>query len=230
MACLTLTVKPIPSISEITSLQRYLHDVFPAKENMSYLQDLVDKTRPAPPHITIARLGALALLPPLLLNAKINTNELVLSRNEHGRPFCFSESSPVGFDFNVSHSKHHIACALWIGSKQVGVDLEEPLTPARAEPLIRRYCTDGERALLFGLSPQAAADEFTRIWTVREALAKQAGQGRPLLYDASRIPPDTNIFCGRVSDTGTVLSLSFPDSLHTNDVQISADSLPIIRI
>jgi hypothetical protein len=134
---------------------------------------------------------------------------LILRRDEHQRPFCEnSEGAPV-FDFNLSHASAHVACALMVGAGKIGVDIEEPIPPKRALPLIRRFCSEGEKALLDSVpsGDELAADLFTSMWVEREALAKQDGRGMPLRFDTTRIPDSVVIWTGYLPDTETKIAI-----------------------
>jgi hypothetical protein len=220
MAVLLISVRPLPAAAEIETLRRLLFAAFPAEESRAYLERLTGSVdRPLPPRLTAARLGALSLLPPLLDRAKIPTDTIRLSRDEHGRPFgiCPAEDMPP-FDFNLSHSDGHVACALLVGSGRVGIDVEEAVPPKKALPLLSRYATPGESAALESLSDAEKAAGFTRLWVIREALAKQDGRGMPLRYDASEIPPGLTVLHGVLPPSGAHIALCAPVPLRAEEI------------
>ncbi len=115
--------------------------------------------------VSSTRLAALALLPLLLQAADAGSADLRLSRDTHGRPYAALPDGTVPFDFNLTHSDRHIACVLYVPTNRpavadtalsselpprVGLDIEEPIPPARAARLAARYATEGERRLLDG--------------------------------------------------------------------------------
>ena len=209
MGNLYWSVSSLPSDDRMEELQAALERSFPAEGNRAYLSELVGGRVPL--RTAVARLGALSLLPELLIRGGIDPSAILLCRDEHGRPYGVSLGDRItSFDFNLSHSDGHGLCALLTGGGRVGVDVEEAIPPRRALPLMRRFCTEGERRFLAPLSEEEQAAGFTRIWTVREALGKQEGRGMPLRYDASRIPDGISLITGRLSDTGAYLSLCFP--------------------
>lgn len=231
---LYLAVSPLPAEGNGSALLADLKKAFPDPKNAVYLDGLTGTPeRPALPRVVRARLSALSLLPTLLAEAGIPSGippgALLLERDGQGRPFCHTADGAVYFDFNLSHSCAHVACALLTGGGRVGVDVEEPVPPARAEPLIRRYCTAGERERLNGLSPEEAAAVFTRIWTVREAIAKQDGRGMPLRFDAAAPPAGLRICNGILPDTHASVTLCMPvDGDGTEALPVlSDDSLPV---
>ena len=230
---LFLTVKKIPQPEDIPALRRTLEIAFPHKENAAYL-DALEKS--PLPRVTAQRLGALSLLPSLLEAVGIDPTPLILRRDEQGRPylqahdgglpFCGLTGVPTPVDFNLSHTDAHVAAALMIGEGRVGVDIEEPIPPARALPLIHRYCTAGELAIL-GTPPSDAdaARFFTQVWVMREAIAKQNGGGQPLKFDSSRIPEDILAWSGRLPDTDTAVALCAPKKNAPSHPSLTADSI-----
>ena len=225
MGALYWSVSPLPSPDELEDVRSRLARVFSAEENRPYLTALAEER--TPPRVAAARLGALSLLPDLMARGGIDPATVILQRDAEGRPYGVSSTEgDMPFDFNLSHSDRHGLCALLIGGGRVGVDVEEVIPPRRALPLIRRYCTEGEQALLEPLSDEEKALAFTRIWTVREALGKQEGRGMPLRYDATAIPRGICVITGRIAETGTCLSLCYPcDADSEMPVQISRETV-----
>jgi phosphopantetheinyl transferase len=110
--------------------------------------------------------------------------EVVVSNDAQGRPLV---SAPGGRDLRISlaHRPPYAACAVAEGEdpgQEPGVDVE--VIEERSNEFERLVATEGEQALV---STQVAAgsdrDEvLTRLWTVKEAVAKSLGtglQGRP---------------------------------------------------
>ena len=231
---LFLTVKKTPAPEDIPSLRETLEKSFPHKENIPYLDALCGSPLP---RVTAERLGALSLLPALLEAVGIDPTILLLRRDEHGRPFCMAADGtlpfcglmgkPSPFDFNLSHTASHVAAALMVGEGKVGVDIEEPIPPARAIPLIRRYCTEGETALLKNApdGETVAARVFTDLWVVREALSKQDGGGMPLRFDSTKIPDGVWSWNGCLPDTDTAVALCAPKDNMPNRPRLTKDSI-----
>jgi phosphopantetheinyl transferase len=176
------------------------------------------------PHVALTRLTALSLLPPLLEAAGLDSRELILARDAHGRPHAVNAPE---LDFNLSHSDAHAVCALLIGGGRVGVDVEVPLSPDRAARLWHRYATDGERARFTSADSQPQ-ECFLRLWTLREALAKQDGRGQPLNFDASAVPQGVCLHSGHLTDTGAALALCVPEGVSLCDIRFLPHSLPIV--
>jgi phosphopantetheinyl transferase len=229
---LYLTIQPTPAEEEIPSLRRFLEASFPHKDNLPYLDALYGSPdHPAMPRVTAERLGALSLLPSLLEAADLDFADLILRRDEHGRPYCAaSDGIPVGFDFNLSHSASHIAGALLVGEGKVGVDVEEFIPPKRALPLIRRFCTEGELALLDGLprDEELAARFFTSTWVEKEAIAKQEGGGMPLRFDTANLPDGIMLWSGHLPETETAVALCAPLQNAPAHPRLLSASLPVL--
>ena len=211
---------PLPGEDRIPALRDYLDQSFPLVENQAYLDRLMGyEGRSALTRVVVARLSALALLPPMLALAGIQPSGIRLTRDENGRPYGRDVSGDgISFDFNLSHSDAHAVCALLIGNGRVGVDVEEPVSVGRALPLIRRYCTEGERKMLLGRTDEEQAQIFTRIWTMREAISKQDGRGYPLRFDASLVPDAVRVFCAALPHTGTQISVCAPAEIGLADL------------
>lgn len=225
---LYITVRPKPSESNLLSLHKSLEAAFPHEENRAYMDGLC--TSPLP-RVTAQRLGALSLLPSLLKAAGLETEPLILRRDEHGRPYCESaDGSPAGFDFNLSHTDTHVAAALLVGSGKVGIDIEEPIPPARALPLLHRYCTPGELALLDDLpaDDNLSARFFTSTWVEREAICKQEGGGMPLRFDTARLPEGVLLWTGYLPETETKIAVCAPLQNAPRTPRSLPDSLPIV--
>lgn len=87
-----------------------------------------------------------------------------IARGEKGKP-CFPHHP--SHRFNLSHSDRFVLCAL-SDEGEVGVDIEE--VRPRREGLPRYVMNDGEFAAFDG-----SWEDFARIWTLKEACAKQQG-------------------------------------------------------
>jgi hypothetical protein len=224
---LFLTVRPVPVAEDVPDLRERLEEAFPLTENLTYLDGLC---RSSLPRVTAERLGALSLLPSLLAAAEIPIEGLLLRRDCHGRPHCVTaDGSPASFDFNLSHSAGHIACALAIGGGLVGVDVEEHIPSSRALPLIRRYCTPGEMDMLKRLPSDEdhAARFFTSVWVEREAMAKQEGGGMPLRFDTAELPTGIVLWSGVLPRSQAGIALCAPLLNAPRAPRLLPDSLPV---
>jgi 4'-phosphopantetheinyl transferase len=74
------------------------------------------------------------------------------------------------FDFNISHSKSLVVCAL-TENADVGIDVEH-IQPLKDKSLFERILAPNEL-----LPPGDTMQEFFQVWTRKEAVIKAAGDG-----------------------------------------------------
>jgi len=84
-------------------------------------------------------------------------------RSEYGKPY-FKDSDIF---FSYSHCKNAVACA--VSKSEIGVDIEliREVKPA----VIKRVCCENELKIIKN------AEDFIKIWTMKEAFAKFTGRG-----------------------------------------------------
>lgn len=91
---------------------------------------------------------------------------------ESGKPYL--DGYPE-VDFNITHSKGLVACALSIGEGRVGIDAEpigRECPPERQKALAARFFSEDEQNRL-----SSGEMTFTELWTRREAYLKMTGEG-----------------------------------------------------
>ena len=94
-----------------------------------------------------------------------------------------------GWHFNISHSGDTLALAIG-NQNSLGVDIEgRQLSTVQINRLARRYLSEQEQQWL-SLSQTASAD-FTRLWTVKEAVLKAHGGGIANNLQRVHWQPDT---------------------------------------
>lgn len=86
---------------------------------------------------------------------------LDIRTGEHGKPYI-----PNAPHFNISHSGGIVMCA--VSDEEIGVDIQEEVSPERAEKVARRY---------FAPDEQAELPRFTELWAKKEAYIKFTGMG-----------------------------------------------------
>ena len=203
--CLYLAVTPCPEADNIPALaDRIAASLFPCEENMAYVSALCH----GPARVSAQRLGAVALLLSLLEQADIPPYDTVLHRDESGRPYALLNDRACRFDFNLTHTEHTVGCVLWTGEGRVGIDMESAPDVLRINKICNRYFSAAEQKMVYG-SPDSA-NAFLRIWTAKEAIAKQNGHGNPLVFDASAVPNGYRLVYGRIPWGNTVLCLCVP--------------------
>jgi phosphopantetheinyl transferase len=95
-----------------------------------------------------------------------------------GKPSVCDDAGTPGPTFSLSHTSGWVAVAVGDGGS-VGVDVQSTAEP---NPSVgRRVFAESDRDALEALEPDAAREEYTRLWTVAEACAKADGGGLPIL-------------------------------------------------
>ena len=95
--------------------------------------------------------------------------EISVRRDGRGKPYA--EGSP--WEISLSHSRHWAVCS--VGEMPSGVDVEEAAEDALT--IARHFFTAREYRVLQALDEQTLAQEFLRIWTIKESYAKYTGHG-----------------------------------------------------
>ncbi len=108
-------------------------------------------------------LGATLLLGGLLEKHGLNEAEMVYASSEHGKPY-FKNSS---LKFSLSHSGKYCAAAL--SGKEVGIDIQQ-IKDINLK-IGERFFTKEEYGRI------KSADDFFRIWTLKESFVKATGKG-----------------------------------------------------
>ena len=90
------------------------------------------------------------------------------SYGEHGKPMLVEHPD---IHFNLSHCREAVACA--VSHSPVGIDVER--VGRDNDSLTRHVMCDGEIRLIE--QAEDSTVEFTRLWTMKEALVKLLGTG-----------------------------------------------------
>lgn len=119
---------------------------------------------------------------------------------QHGKPVIAGRQD---IHFNFSHCKNAIACVL--SDKDVGVDVER--VGRFNDDLARYVLSDDEYNCV--VSSSAPDQEFTKYWTMKEALLKLTGDGltddvKSVLSKYSNVVFETNVN----KEKGYVLSIA----------------------
>ncbi|MGB4655098.1 MAG: 4'-phosphopantetheinyl transferase family protein [Bacteroidales bacterium] len=99
-----------------------------------------------------------------------------------GKPFL---SDYEGYNFNISHSKNWLACA--VSDVNVGVDVEgiRKINSKVAD----RFFTEREVRYLNTLNGDERNEMFIRFWTIKESYLKAIGKGLALELNSFNIEP-----------------------------------------
>lgn len=141
------------SPSENDRFQRFVHD----HDRHSYLLS----------HVVLRRA--------LSSHAPVAPQDWVFSAGEFGKPRL---SGPVQLPhgFNLSHTRGAVACAI-AAARPVGIDLQVDPGAGLIASLSHHVFSDQEAAMLNRLSTAERDRTATRLWTLKEALAKAIGVG-----------------------------------------------------
>lgn len=128
-------------------------------------------------------IGAGLLLDRLLTATGQHECDMTYIEGEHGKPRFATGTAVDGWPFNLSHSGHLVAAALFAPTKQpaptsvdVGIDIQH-ITRYRPE-LVRRVFSAADRQRLAEAKDEAAREHlFAELWCRAEAYAKATGQG-----------------------------------------------------
>ena len=128
-------------------------------------------------------IGAGLLLDRLLTAAGQHECDMTYIEGEHGKPRFATGTAADGWPFNLSHSGHLVAAALFAPTKQpaptsvdVGIDIQH-ITRYRPE-LVRRVFSAADRQRLAAATDEAAREHlFAELWCRAEAYAKATGRG-----------------------------------------------------
>ena len=101
--------------------------------------------------------------------AGVPVSEVAIAHDEKGKPFWPGGS----LSLSISHSGNYIAVA--VGQEAVGVDVEKKRKAAPA--VAKRWFRPEENELLESLSETERTQTFFRLWTLKEAALKYAGEG-----------------------------------------------------
>lgn len=101
--------------------------------------------------------------------------------------------------FSVGYSGDLCGIAI-AATRSVGFDVERRRAIPRAEAIARRWFAASEAAALEGLDGEALEEEFMRLWTGKEALAKRHGAGLRLMMrgDTRELDTEAEASAGRL--------------------------------
>lgn len=100
----------------------------------------------------------------------ITSGTFDISETADGKPYLTN----IPICFNISHSKERVAVA--VSASDVGCDVEcKSSDPLR---IAKRFFDKTEYSFLLGIDDEAErAQEFTRLWTLKESIVKCCGEG-----------------------------------------------------
>jgi 4'-phosphopantetheinyl transferase len=155
-----------PSPTAVAQWRSCLDDAEQAQADRFYFEE--DRSTYAAAHWLVRHaLAAVGGLPPA------DWRFVVAKR---GKPAIDPGLERPGLEFNLSHTRGFVACAVRVGG-EIGIDVEAlTRTPAGLD-ISERYFSPSEVALLRGTAPERQRDTFLRFWTLKEAFIKATGEG-----------------------------------------------------
>ena len=135
----------------------------------------------------IAARGFLRIILGHYLNAE--PDRLKFSYGPYGKPALDTEFSQDSLTFSVSHSDRLVLYAI-ARDRGIGVDIECIRQDFPFEPIIERYFTPGEAALIGTLPSEVRQEVFFSYWTLKEAFIKATGRGFSLPLNQFEVAMD----------------------------------------
>lgn len=123
----------------------------------------------------------------------IRPDELVLEKNENGKPWI--KDYPE-FYFNISHAGDYVVLAY--GDVPLGVDIEQ-IRGKENLRVARRCFTEREYAYVSGqkeVEDSLSAERFFYLWTMKESYLKLTGDGISVPLNSFEIDPEQKIVIG----------------------------------
>jgi len=106
----------------------------------------------------------------------IPPGEIRLEYNRHGKPAILPELNMKNISFNLSHSGSLALCAVTVNAA-IGIDVEYSRPVLRAEKILDRFFSEGEREYYRSQPETVKECAFMNLWTLREAYSKALGRG-----------------------------------------------------
>ena len=116
----------------------------------------------------------------------IHPDELVLEKNENGKPWIKDHPE---FSFNISHAGDYVVLAY--GDVPLGVDIEQIREKDNLR-VARRCFTEREYAYVSGqkeVDDSLSAERFFYLWTMKEAYLKLTGDGISVPLNSFEVDP-----------------------------------------
>ena len=106
---------------------------------------------------------------------EINYDDFAFSETEHHKPYLSNKAGVKPLEYNLSHSGQWIA--IIIGSKSVGIDVEEKKDLKDFEGISRIVYSELENTSVVPSEGNPDLEQFYRHWSCKEAFLKAEGTG-----------------------------------------------------
>ena len=116
-------------------------------------------------------------------------------KSAHGKPAIAPGLGDESIQFNISHTRGLVACAL-VRHFDVGLDVEASDRRHGDYATVCSAFSPDEATLVSGTPPDVRPDMFFRLWTLKESFVKATGEGlsRPLNTFSFRFDPVRIVF------------------------------------
>lgn len=112
--------------------------------------------------------------------------DIRLARSGHGKPHVVTPPDGRLPWFNVSHSGNYSAIVIDPGGP-VGIDLEEIRPDVATEDIAERFFSPREHRWLLDQPFHRRAEQFFRLWVLKEAVVKADGRGLSMPFAETEI-------------------------------------------
>jgi 4'-phosphopantetheinyl transferase len=106
-----------------------------------------------------------------------------------GKPRIALELGRAELQFNLSHTRGFVACAIGRGS-EIGIDVERLDRMNPGLDIARHFFSPAEIALLGNAPEERQRETFFRLWTLKEAFIKATGEGLARALDSFSLTLD----------------------------------------
>ena len=140
----------------------------------------------------------------LLLNEMLDIlgfKDINILKTADGKPYI--ENNPVYF--SISHTDGLVACC--IADSPCGIDCEKIVKHDRVKELANRFFVENEIELI--RNSGYSSEEFLKIWTCKEAIAKRLGCG----LIKSRSIDSTKENCSTMIENGYIITINIWKSI-----------------
>lgn len=165
---INIFISEIPQTFDIQKSAESFKSAFRGEENALYVKKLMQKKSNKS---VVQSICALCTLSVGMSKLSIDTQELIISKTDTGKPYFVGENTPY---FSISHDANTVAVA--ISNSPVGIDIQSPRDTEQSHKIAERFFSKDEaKDVLSGKT------DFLALWTMKEALCKLRDVPLPLV-------------------------------------------------
>ncbi len=113
---------------------------------------------------------------------RVEASELRFEQGKNGKPLVAAMPGKRPVYFNISHSRG-VALFAFSRDHELGVDIEHVREIPEMEQIVEQFFSENEKAFVHALPEGMKRDAFFVLWTRKEALVKENGEGLSGLGD-----------------------------------------------